>query len=153
MESDIHTDSHSDYSAHLQVLQYPKWLLKFVCISAKACQLLLHCKSFATTVQNCASISNGKVKQKFCLTMRYHRIHLWNRVRGPEGSVTYSLPKSDLWSHSVRARIQTIPSGVGVSTTGFFHQRISQMAVRTSVEKQLDHRVQLLLEGGPYQYF
>ena len=34
----------------------------------------------------------------------------------------------------------------------FIHQRISQRAVRTALEKQLDPEVQLLLEGGPYQY-
>ena len=33
------------------------------------------------------------------------------------------------------------------------HQRISQRVIRTPFEKQLDQRVQLLLEGGPYQYF
>ena len=32
-------------------------------------------------------------------------------------------------------------------------QRISQGAVRTFLEKQLDRAVQLLLEGGPYQLF
>ena len=33
------------------------------------------------------------------------------------------------------------------------HQCILQRAVRTSLEKQLDPRVQLLFEWGPYQYF
>ena len=33
------------------------------------------------------------------------------------------------------------------------HQRVSQRALRTSLKKQLDPMVQLLLEGGPYQYF
>ena len=32
----------------------------------------------------------------------------------------------------------------------FSHQHISQRTVRTSFEKQLDPKVQLLLEGGPY---
>ena len=36
-----------------------------------------------------------------------------------------------------------------LKTFFFIHQRISQRAVRTSLEKKLDPEVQLLLEGGP----
>ena len=42
--------------------------------------------------------------------------------------------------------------GWGSLQSVFGHQCISQKAVRTSLEEQLDLWVQLLLEGGLFQY-
>ena len=60
-----------------------------------------------------------------------------------------------------RAQIQNIQSwmggggerGVLTMVSPFFKQRISQRAVRTAFEKQLDPNGPIAFRGGPYKYF